>query len=711
MLTVEVHEHNGSPALFVNGVPHTGLMFWIADVERPDGVACVAGFRDAGIHMVTANFALNGSIQDTGLYDFSRFDAQMASLLGADPGVLAMPRLDLTPSSAWLDQNSEERMVHFDMAGRTPFTVGGDRASFSSRKWRTLMGPALRAFIHHAEERYGEHILGYHIGGGDCGEWSYIWADCLSDYSRPQLEAFRVWLKTRYLDDHARLQTAWQMPEVTFQTAELPLDRARPAGTWSILDPVKDRRIADYQAFHSETVANAILDFNGVARVALRELGRTKILTTFYGYHFWFSRFKCGYHNSGHHALQKILASPDVDVVCAPCNYQDRHPGGVFTSQLIAGSVRLHGKLFYNEDDTRTFMTAPDAGWGRCPDRASSIGVLRRNLIGTIASGGTEWWMDQGIGWFNDADLLHDIAAQRRLVEDLLHGDRSPTAQVAVIVSQASSQYMRYDGALTDAALTAQLSELASMGACFDVLDASDLGAMFSRQDAKRYRLVVFLNCLYLSAAERQAIRETVARDGRTLVWVHAAGIITEDGLSTANMEDLTRIRTRLLDQPWSLEVVSAYTGDRIMYGATESVGPILAGDDPDATVHGWIRPHTYNLPEAPGLLEKDCGGWHSIWSAAPAMPATLLREIARRAGVHISSNGGDQVFTAPGLLAVHAASDGARMLVLPEPMTLTDAFTGEPIVAEDGKLTITMRRGDTRVWRRPSVDLAKERI
>ena len=43
--------------------------------------------------------------------------------------------------------------------------------------------------------------------------------------------------------------------------------------------------------------------------------------------------------------------------------------------------------------------------------------------------------------------------------------------------------------------------------------------------------------------------------------------------------------------------------------------------------------------------------------------------------------------------------------------MTLTDAFTGEPIVAEDGKLTITMRRGDTRVWRRPSVDLAKERI
>jgi hypothetical protein len=101
-----------------------------------------------------------------------------------------------------------------------------------------------------------------------------------------------------------------------------------------------------------------------------------------------------------------------------------------------------------------------------------------------------------------------------------------------------------------------------------------------------------------------------------------------------------------------------------------------------------------------PGLLEKDYGGWHSIWSAAPTVPAALLREMGRRAGVSIYSNCGDQVFTGPGLLAVHAAFDGKRTIRLPKPMTLKDVFTGETTAAEAGEFTVDMRRGDTRVWR-----------
>ena len=700
VLTAEVREHRGAPALFVNGQPHTGLMFWVPDVLRPAGVACVAQFRDAGIHLISVPFRLDPCIQGPGQYEFGRFDAQMESLLKVNPDVLAMPRLDITPSEAWLDQNPEERMVHFDLAGKSSSNRGGGRISFSSRKWRTRMEPAIRAFIRHAEERYGEHMMGYHVGGGDCGEWSYMWADVLSDYSKPQQEAFRAWLRKRYEGDDKKLQAAWQDANVAFQTAEIPHDRARPGGAWSIMDPVKNRRISDYLVFHSEVVADAIIDFNGMVRSALREMGRTKVIATFYGYHFWFSGFACGYHNSGHHALAKVLASPDVDILCAPGNYQDRHPGGTFTSQLIAGSVRLHGKLFYNEDDTRTFMTPKGSAWGRCPDRASSIGVLRRNLVGTLTSGGTAWWMDQGIGWFNDAGLLEDIAAQRRLAEDLLRGDRSSTAQVAVIVSQESSRYMWYDGALTEASLVMQLSELGAMGAPFEVFDATDLERLFSRPEARNYRLVIFLNCLYLSPDERQAIRKHVARDGRTLLWVYAAGLITENAVSTDAMQEVTGIRTQLYDRNWPLEVVSFYTGDRHTYGTAEVVGPILNGNDPEATVRGWVRQHTHKDSYMPGLLEKDYGGWHSIWSAAPTVPAALLREMGRRAGVPIYSNCGDQVFTGPGLLAVHAAFDGKRTIRLPKPMTLKDVFTGETTAAEAGEFTVDMRRGDTRVWR-----------
>lgn len=704
MLTVEVRGHQGAPALFVNGQPHAGLMFWIPDVVAPKAAHCVAGMRDAGVHMVSVPLELGKCIPRPGEYDFSLFDAHMASLLKTDPRALAMPRLDLTPSDAWLDENPEERMVHYDLAGLHSHNRGGGIVSFTSRKWRALMKPALRALIRYAEQRYGDHVMGYHVGGGDCGEWSYMWADCLSDYSQPQREAFRLWLIEAYGGDEGRLQAAWGDATVTFPTAEMPLDRVRTAETGSLLDPVKDRRISDFLVFHSEVVADALNEFCGTAKAAIREAGHTKIVASFYGYHFWFSRFACGYHNSGHHALQKVLACPDVDMLCAPGNYHDRHPGGMFTSQLIAGSVRLHGKLFYNEDDTRTCATPLDAAWGRCPDLRSTLGVLGRNLVGTAASGGTTWWMDQGIGWFDDRGILAGVADLTRLADALLHDDRSSTAQIAVIVSQESARYMRYDGALTEAALIMQLSELGAMGAPFDVVDAADLPQLFAGPAAANYRVVIFLNCLYLSPAERAAIRDRVARDGRTLVWSYAAGLVTEQGLSTQAMAEVTGIRVKLYDRPWPLEVVSYYTGDRHTYGTAERVAPLLNGHDPEARVCGFVRQHTHKDSDMPGLLEKDCGGWRSVWSAAPTLPAALLREISRGAGVNIYSDCGDQVLTLPGWLAVHAAFDGDRTIRLPDPATLVDFFTGETLTVPAGqpapRFTVAMRRGDTRIWK-----------
>jgi hypothetical protein len=463
---------------------------------------------------------------------------------------------------------------------------------------------------------------------------------------------------------------------------------------------VKDRRVSDYLEFHSETVAATILRFAGTTKAALREAGRTKIVAVFYGYHFWFSRFTTGYHNSGHHALGRVLDSPDVDAVCAPGNYQDRHPGGMFSAQLVAGSVRLHGKLFYNEDDTRTFLTAPDSAWGRCPDVASTVGVLQRNFCGALTAGGTSWWMDQGGGWFHDARLMAAIAQMRGLAEELLEEDRSSTAQVAVIVSQGTSRYMWYDGGLTEAALTMQLAELGAMGAPFEVFDAGDLERLFAGPNAHRLRLVIFLNCLYLSPEQRRAIRTRVARDDRTLLWVHAGGLITEQGVSTEAMAEVTGIRTAIYETPWQLEVVSYLTGDRMTYGTHDSVGPVLYGDDAQAIVHGWARLHVRRDPDMPGLLEKKLSGWRSFWSAAPACPAALLRAIARSAGVHVYADTGDQVFVGPGLLAVHAAFDGQRTIRLPSPRTLTDAFTREIITAQAAEVTLTMRRGETRIWR-----------
>ena len=127
-------------------------------------------------------------------------------------------------------------------------------------------------------------------------------------------------------------------------------------------------------------MAGAIDFFCGMAKSELRALGRTKVCGVFYGYYFWDAGWPGGYHNSGHHALARVLASPHVDLVVSPHSYQERSPGGMYHPQFAAGSLRLNGKLFYNEEDTGTYKLPAGMDYcGPCPDLRTSLGALRRN--------------------------------------------------------------------------------------------------------------------------------------------------------------------------------------------------------------------------------------------------------------------------------------------------------------------------------------------
>ena len=76
--------------------------------------------------------------------------------------------------------------------------------------------------------------------------------------------------------------------------------------------------------------------------------------------------------------------------------------------------------------------------------------------------------------------------------------------------------------------------------------------------------------------------------------------------------------------------------------------------------------------------------GYRSIFSAASALPATLLRVIAQAAGVHsyadCSQHHDCTVFAAGNALLIHAGGrSGARRLTLPEPLLVEDE-TGQLI-------------------------------
>ena len=145
----------------------------------------------------------------------------------------------------------------------------------------------------------------------------------------------------------------------------------------------------------------------------------------------------------------------------------------------------------------------------------------------------------------------------------------------------------------------------------------------------------------------------------------------------------------------YPLTVETTITGTRIAYGAGGRIGPVLYAESGDADVWGWLT-----HPNLPGLLSQDFGGWRSVWSAPPHLPAVLLRFIARKAGVHVYTDVGDQVLAGAGLLAVHAAGDGNRKVVFPSLCTVSDALSGELVAEAAECIQITMRKGDTALWR-----------
>lgn len=677
-LRTEIRPWHGAPTLFVNGKPDTGLMLYHNTVER--GHDEMVDFARAGIDLITTGVGGTGCLREDGTLDTAPIDAAMKHILAANPEALVLNRLGLHPPTWWAKQHPADMIVHYDPYLDQNVNAEWTSPAFSSEPWRRDMGKAMQAVIAYCEEHYGDHMLGYHLCSGDCGEWSYAWRHYTqSDYSPAQLAAFRKWLQAQGRGS---------------DVMEIPRDWRRHPGQSCLLDPQRDAALIDYLTFHSETVEDAILHFARLAREELCRLHRTKVIAIFHGYHFPPPGQSSAFCNSGHHSLDRLLKSPNVDILCAPYSYYRREAGGTYFSQLIPGSVRLHGKLYYSEEDTVTHVAKPVAYRYCAPDLFASENVLKRNTLGALMDGGTSWYMDWfGSNWYRDDALVQSIAATQTLARERLDFDNRPVAQVAVVVSERTAAHLRHDSALLDAWAIKPLSEIWRIGAPLTVIRAADLGRLLS-DSGDQFRLVIFLDVPTLTPRERDDIRRHAAARGRTLLWTYAPGILHGNALSASAVSELTGIRVTV-DSPGPIQVETSLTGSALRYGVEEAIDPVLAGDDPGAEVLGWrVSPRT------PALLSRRSATHRAIWSSSPGLPTELVRFFAREAGVHIYSEAGDQVIAEKELLLLHAASDGRRTLRLPHACTVHDAFTSALVATDVTEFQADLRCGQTAVWK-----------
>jgi glycosyl hydrolase family 42 (putative beta-galactosidase) len=697
----KVADHRGAPALFVNGEPLSG-MAWATYTPSAE---VFGDFTRAGVGLFTfsatpteAGYGLSRTAwKAPGVYDFSQLDQRALMVLEANPKAYFFPRLYLH-APRWWSEGHPDDVVRLDPGDGKPVPFihqGGLPApSWASDAWRRDTAEGLRRLIEHvASSPYADRVIGYHLASGTTEEWMMWGANENEwvDYSPVNTRKFREWLREKYRTDEG-LRAAWGDPAASLDSASVPSRKMREAsGPGSLHDPAREQAVIDYSLYSSDLTADTIAFF---AR-AVKDLTRgEKIVGCFYGYLLQL----CGeqrQENAGHLALGRLLSSPDIDFVASPTSYAFRQVGGEGTSHFMSllGSVKLHGKLWFNENDVRTSISGGKEGeWGRPTDLAGDLLQEDKELANALVNGAAQWWFDVGGNRYNHPDLMARIGALAAAASRALEVDRSPVDEAALVVDERSIACLRSGDPWGAWLLLAQLPALHRLGAPVGHYLSTDIPLLASR------KLLFIPLSLAPSDADRRAI-DSLKGGGRVLVFFWMDGAFRAGKIEAPAMSDLSGIRVRLSTEPAPLRatvrgepaLTEGLSGT--VYGPGSVVSPLAIADDPEATVLA-------SFPDGrPALVMKPMAGWTAIHAAVPLLPAGLLRRIARLAGVHLYIESEDVVWASRDLVGISVKDAGPRTVRLSRKARVSDLITGAPVSEAADSFPCDFAARQTRVF------------
>lgn len=403
-----------------------------------------------------------------------------------------------------------------------------------------------------------------------------------------------------------------------------------------IYDPATEMEKIQYWRFHNEVIAEAVLHF---ARAARPNIGREKELGVFFGYYMVSDSKLVSF---GHLDYERVMASPDLDFFISPGTYNDRMIGGGSGPQLVDGTLLRHGKRYLHEIDHRTHGVSGSPGSeNRWKTQAEDNAGLTREAAFALINHASLWWFDMWGGWYPNEETRQLIGRLKK-VSDAYVSDRSPSVAEALLVADPQSAYGVNEKMPHASAMARQFREkVARAGAPYDIYSFNDLEAV----DLSRYK-VVFLPATLLITPERaEILRRHVLKDGRTVVWVYAPGISDGKSLDVARVKQWTG---------------SAY--------------------------------------RTPGPATVDMGGWTSVYAFEyQTMTPAAIREILRRAGVHLYVEGEDPVFANRRLLAIHCQAGGEKRIALPRVCKrVVDVLKGVTVAEQAAAFTYRFESPDT---------------
>ncbi len=696
-LRASVEVANGMPRLCLNGRPTPPLIFFFntdvgGDQRQGYLVRQVAEAAKAGIHLYSLPLRVPREADGVSA-DYAYPKRLLDRFIAVDPQAMFLVRV-----YPGIDQNwrTWKQLPDGEVATFADGTKGC--ISFASEFFRHSSDEDLIGMIRALENSpYGDRIFAYHPGGPNHENFHDSYREKGPDYCAANQRAFRQWLRGRYSTDEA-LRKAWARADVSLATATIPAfepGRFPMHGgvvpTAVFYDLPREQDWVDFSAFSEDLVADRVIEWSKIVK---RETGGRRLSASFYGY-----TMELPGSFSGHYALQRVLACPELDILAGPCSYVDRTPGDAGSFMSLVDTITAHGKLWFNEDDTRTNLIKPEdvPGWSLegpllspiTDTLAGTAWVLDRNLAAVLVHRAGTWWMDLFAGDAFDAPSLWDMMRDRKALYEQVY--RAPTPfrpEVAAIVDENSKLYVKSDWDANAWTMYALRNEIAKVGTSVGYYSLQD----FISGVVPPCRVYVFGNAFRLTDQQAAAIRARLDREKATAVWVYAPGYIGPAGMDASRTAKLVGMSIAIAPGVQSSEGAGLLAGEH--WGVGLQIVPRMQITDSAVKVLGrYVTDHLISAAEVTS------GRHRSIFLADIQVAAGVLRKLCESAGVHLWTRDGEIVQTDGRFLTIHAAQTGTWPIYLP-PGVAASTIGGQIERREGAIVFARFERGETRWFR-----------
>lgn len=576
-----------------------------------------------------------------------------------------------------------------------------------------------------------ERLWGVFIGCYVYGEWNMYLRS--PDHSRVATRGFQKYLRLKYGNSQA-LQSAWAEPVVTLAAALPPRHYTR-----ADLPPMKpeDPRHADYQVAEARAMADQFsIMANGIKQIA--------------------PRLAVGGFFPGANPAQsdwlRLAREPAVDFLATPLAYENRGPGcGVGSQAPCCDAFPAMGKVWFDEVDTRTFRADKTTNYcyGRPRTLWESVELLWRDAGQMLVRGHHGWWLDFGragkvpYSWHLDPEILEFHSRFSEIWNQLGKLDRRQLGEIKVFIPAAAARNFQilYHADYQRHVEWTLLGAPVEWEALENLLDGR----------AKPGKLNLIYGAACLSSSDLKLAKKRLHGSSSFVVWMGGVGLYEQGRMiDAARAESLVPFKQEfsLLAAPLALEAKStpeAATWLGLPVGSSMGQynrkltsgfirGPAdlnvpmqkipvrwkLAIADPDAiplarqaspnaafeeTLENF-RPERVPLDQQAednavlAAMKNDSSGVTHIVYNLPILNTALFRALARKAGCHLFTRTDDVVFAAKGLVLLHATYTGLHHLYFPRPAQIFDLRQNERVSVRNGRLTLRLKRGETRLFR-----------